>query len=321
MQKNKLFVFPYNDDNDYQNLYVKDLEDTHDVFKIRNEDIFPLIYISKDAFLIIEWLSPYCISNNSFVSFLKSCLFISQVIYIKIFKNVTVIQNIHNHSDHEIRSPIIEYLLKHALARLANKLRFFSYSSLNSYTKIYGGKSKSNVSYHPIYKRPEFREEKKHFDLIFFGNIRKYKGILSYLNSVFLDKLSKNNHNILLAGRLHESIDIEKYDLSHKSLKCDFSFISNGLLNKYLGRSRYIFLPYDEITTSGVLYLAMAHDIPVIVRPLPFFVEILGTEYPFFYHNDENILNILNNKLEIEGVYTKAIKKIFNANTFRRDFL
>lgn len=306
-------VFPYSDRNDYQRLSIKDFPSSYKIHKIRNAGLLPLTAVPSDSVLIIDWLSPYCLSNKSFISFVRSSLFLLQVLFLKIFRRTLVIQNIHNHTDHEHRSPCVEYGLQYLLVLLSNRLRFFSKASLQSYTGIFGGRSKAKIIYHPVYELVGTPGKKKKFDLIFFGNIRSYKGILGYLNSSFLDRLLHARKKFLVAGSVHESVDMRQYQIDHASLEVDLAFVSEKNLRNYINESKFAFLPYDDITTSGALYYVMAFQIPVIVKRLPFFTEILGSDYPYFFDSEEDVIKILNRGYPGAWDYSEALKKRYVA--------
>ena len=313
VQYRNICVFPFSDHNDYQRLSIKDFPSSYKIHKIRNAGLLPLAAVPSDSILIIDWLSPYCLSNNSFISFVRSSLFLLQVLFLKIFRRTLVIQNIHNHNDHEHRSPYVEHGLQFILVLLSNRLRFFSKVSLQSYTEIFGGRSKAKIIYHPSYQLGGMPSEIKKFDLIFFGNIRSYKGILRYLNSSFLDRLSHADKKFLMAGSVHQSVDIGQYQLDHKSLAVDLTYVSEKKLRNYINESKFAFLPYDDITTSGALYYAIACQIPVIVKRLPFFTEILGSDYPYFFDREEEVIKILNGVYPEAWDYSEALKKKYVA--------
>ena len=79
---------------------------------------------------------------------------------------------------------------------------------------------------------------------------------------------------------------------------------------------KFAFLPYDEVTTSGALYYAMACKIPVIVKRLPFFTEILGSDYPFFFDSEEDLIKILNESDSEAWDYGEALKKSYSSEKF-----
>ena len=135
---------------------------------------------------------------------------------------------------------------------------------------------------HPLYdnfgekiNKEEAREKlnisKKDRVILFFGFIRKYKGLDILLNAMKLLKQNPSTQNIklLIAGEFYE--DEKNYQellndpLIKNNLIIHTEFISDSMVKYYLCAADCVVQPYRNATQSGVTPLAYHFEIPMIV--------------------------------------------------------
>jgi len=108
--------------------------------------------------------------------------------------------------------------------------------------------------------------------LLFFGFIRKYKGLDLLLNTMKIIKNSNfniQNSKLLIAGEFYEDRkaydeQIEKLDLQ-ESLILHTDFIPDSEVKYYLCAADVVVQPYKNATQSGVTPLAYHFEKPMIV--------------------------------------------------------
>ena len=108
--------------------------------------------------------------------------------------------------------------------------------------------------------------------LLFFGFIRKYKGLDLLLNTMKIIKNSNfniQNSKLLIAGEFYEDRkaydeQIEKLDLQ-ESLILHTDFIPDSKVKYYLCAADVVVQPYKNATQSGVTPLAYHFEKPMIV--------------------------------------------------------
>ncbi len=107
---------------------------------------------------------------------------------------------------------------------------------------------------------------------LFFGNIRRYKGLHLLLEAY--SELSDKHEGLSLAiaGKIWEPYREECLQLlsgydNYKIIK-KLGFIPEEELSYYFYSSNVVVLPYLEASQSGVMFMAYAHGIPVIVPDL-----------------------------------------------------
>ncbi len=138
---------------------------------------------------------------------------------------------------------------------------------------------------HPLYdnfgdkigkeeSRRKLHINKDAYIILFFGFIRKYKGLDILLDAMKLlqtNKIRKSTFNIklLIAGEFYE--DRKPYDLQVKTLGIEndlilrTEFIPDSEVKYYLCAADLVVQPYRNATQSGVTPLAYHFEVPMIV--------------------------------------------------------
>lgn len=116
--------------------------------------------------------------------------------------------------------------------------------------------------------------------ILFFGNVKPYKGIDVLLKAFSLvPESSRRNAKVVIAGRssipqaeiegLAEQLGIRD------SVELDLRFLSDNELSALLGKAYMYVFPYKDIDASGALMLALPYGKPVIASRLGIFSEML----------------------------------------------
>ena len=107
--------------------------------------------------------------------------------------------------------------------------------------------------------------------ILFFGFIRKYKGLDILLNAMKLLNQNSSNQKIklLIAGEFYEDeknyTALLKDPLINDNLIIHTEFISDSMVKYYLCAADCVVQPYRNATQSGVTPLAYHFEIPMIV--------------------------------------------------------
>lgn len=138
----------------------------------------------------------------------------------------------------------------------------------------------------------------------FFGEIKHYKGLDYLLKSCLELKKTKPNLFLLIAGKPGDESDIpdlSALDDAEIAYKADIGFIANEDVWKYYLAADIIALPYRQISQSGVLFSALAHQRYVIcsaVGALPEILDEVGGGCTFTKGNTSELCLQLNEKLD-----------------------
>jgi glycosyltransferase involved in cell wall biosynthesis len=158
--------------------------------------------------------------------------------------------------------------------------RFVTMSEkVNQDLKTFTHKPSINIV-HPIYDNfgdiISKEEARKHLDLpvnekiiLFFGFIRKYKGLDLLLEAMNNSSIREANIKLLIAGEFYDNKEeyetiISKHNLAN-SLYLRTQFIDNSEVKYYLSASDFVIQPYKNATQSGVTPLAYHFEKPMLV--------------------------------------------------------
>jgi glycosyltransferase involved in cell wall biosynthesis len=121
-------------------------------------------------------------------------------------------------------------------------------------------------------------ENGKH--LLFFGFIRKYKGLDLLLEAMADKRIQALGIKAIVAGEYYDEqqqyLDIiEKHDL-HKHIILKDDFIANDEVRYYFGAADVVVQPYKSATQSGISQLAFHFEKPMIVTNVGGLPEIVN---------------------------------------------
>ena len=179
-----------------------------------------------------------------------------------------------------------------------------------------------------IHSRSYLKLPKDKKILLFFGMIKKVKGLEVLLKS-FNKVIAKNPNTLLLiAGKpwknsfsIYQNI-IDKNNLTNHCI-LHTKFISHKDVAHYYCASDLVVLPYKKIYQSGVLMMALSYERAVLVSDLPPLKEIITNDEDGFLFKTEDadslsikINEILANNELLESVRIKG-SKLINSKVIR----
>ena len=161
---------------------------------------------------------------------------------------------------------------------------------------------------------------------LFFGLIRKYKGLDVFLNAVNkLEKNISNKINVLIVGECYENY--EKYQKicknSNISIKWFNEYIPDDKINIYFSASDYVVLPYKSASQSGIIPMAYHYNLPVIISDLDSLKKnVINNKTGLIFENENYnqlskiISDITMNKISNDYNYIKEYKNNFTTKIF-----
>lgn len=127
---------------------------------------------------------------------------------------------------------------------------------------------------------------KRDFVLLFFGNIRPYKGVDVLLEAFRLVSKKKKNMVLVVAGRLR----MDAYgklirSTAEKLDNCLFrsGFVPDDEVQLFLNSADVGVLPYRRITTPGSAFLFMSFGKPLIAPNFSVIREVCSSDFCFFF--------------------------------------
>jgi len=142
---------------------------------------------------------------------------------------------------------------------------------------------KSRQGFHPVYdhylRTGEASREREPHTLLFFGLIKKYKGLDILLKAMPQILVELPDARLLIAGEIYGK-DEEYLGLIQDlgigaSVEANFSFIPDHEVAGYFQRSSLCVIPYRNASQSGVIALSYAFGLPVLASRLQGLMEYI----------------------------------------------
>tara|TARA_B110000196_G_scaffold21944_1_gene17139 strand:+ start:701 stop:1849 length:1149 start_codon:yes stop_codon:yes gene_type:complete len=187
-----------------------------------------------------------------------------------------------------------------------------------------------NLSEGQIYSRKKLGLPKDKKILLFFGMIKRVKGLEIVLEALALVKEEHKDIVLVIAGKAWEDEFSVYQDIIDKHNLNDICIIRNQYIpseevNHYFASTDLVVLPYKQISQSGVLMMALSYQRPVLCSDLPPFKELINDGVTGFLFESESIASlvdkmsfIFNNNALLHKVTDqgfKLIKNKYNWNT------
>ena len=293
-----------------------------------------------------SWLksAKYILSQNPdkviirfWMPFFAPCLGIISSIIKK--KNIQVTGIVDNAIAHEKRvgdNMLVNFFLKkcHHHITLSKKVKN-DIKAINSNISV-------KALFHPIYNNYKPLTEKKlalkklHLKngkyILFFGLVRKYKGLDLAIRAMADKKIISQNIKLVVAGEFYESEDVYNKLINHLNLKNIIifnEFVDTDKVPDFFSISNLVILPYKSATQSGVTQLAMNYNKPMLVTNvggLPEIVDHLKDGYISSTDPKEiskHILNYFsneNNEIKMSEALSKK-KQLYSWGHFTDEIL
>jgi glycosyltransferase involved in cell wall biosynthesis len=175
------------------------------------------------------------------------------------------------------------------------------------------------------------QEARKHIDIpqdsptfLFFGQIKKVKGLDIALHALSVVKKSVPDVKLVVAGKVWKD-DFSYYETLIKQLGLKdnvilhIGYVPQNIVDNYYYASDAVILPYKRIYQSGVLLMAMSYGKPVIASDLPGMSEIITDKKNglLFRSEDSNSLAQCMNKIIQDPAF--AVKYGRNGREYVRE--
>lgn len=266
-------------ENPYQQLMIKGLNSSSDLYAFSGVDnklwgIICTAILKYPKFIHFDWITPYYYRRNLFLTIMSIPNLILQLLILKLM-NIKTVLTIHNVYPHDCTNIKIHYITNFITVRLMNRIRVFSSDTIERANYLKGiNKNKifvipegSYIEYYSKYysnDTPSIIINNIKKRALFFGNIKKYKGIIDLIE--FFKKLN-DKWVLTIAGKLDDELFREQV-ISKVNEATNITLIDNfipeskvyGLFNS----CDLVVLPFIEIENSGSIILAMGFKKPII---------------------------------------------------------
>lgn len=243
---------------------------------------YKVVKNEKPDSIIFNWWIPFFAPSYFCVAFL-----------IRKFTETEIVFLVHNAIPHE-KWPFMKFLTKMAFSQ-ADKFLLLSEAVANDLKQIYPKVKESQLlkSKHPIYdfylsekvesSKEELKESlgiKTSRVILFFGFIKKYKGLNTLLKAMpKVIEYFKGDLTLLIVGEFYYSKSnyndlVKKLGIA-ENIKLVDSYVSNEDVYKYFTPSDAVILPYTSATQSGIIQIAFGFEKPIIASRIGGIPEVV----------------------------------------------
>jgi len=150
--------------------------------------------------------------------------------------------------------------------------------------------------------------------MLFFGFIRKYKGLDLLLEAMADERIKAMNVKLVVAGEYYQSDEeyraiIDKHNLADQLVLAN-NFIADEEVATYFGLADIVVQPYKSATQSGVTQIAYHFDKPMIVTNVGGLPELVPNDYAG-YVVDVDVKALADSIVQF---YAENKKEVFTAN-------
>ena len=249
-----------------------------------------------------SWVEPVLWSGSALKFKLKLILIALDLLLLKA-AGCRVFWTVHNLVEHTSLDPKRELALRRLLARFCDGLLFHSQSAVAATAAAYGYDlaGKAVVAPHGSYADDypadhdraaalarEWGIDANHFTFLFFGAIRRYKGVEQLLEA--FSRLEGAQYRLILAGRVIEPEEnewLQQWRDRDPRIRFQIGFIPDGDVAPILSLSKVLVLPYTATLSSGVVSLGLAFGMPMLLSEQARVYDVPGEQGARYFKDGE----------------------------------
>lgn len=313
-QERRAIFLPYLDENPYQDLLSSALSKQGiSVIKQKKLRIFSTL-LNRVNVVHLHWLPN--ISRKRYAT-VRMWLFCCRLFVLRCV-GVRVVWTLHNLYTHDSGHQDFEKRFVKNVARISTRIIIHSRGAETAFNEEFGKKHSHKMvciphgNYISVYPQTISREDSRdrlgirnEKVVLFFGNIKPYKGIDFLVNE--FRKIDLDNVRLLIVGKPDNKNIADEIKNSAKldpRIQMIFQYIEENDVQLYFNASDIVVFPYRDILTSGAVILAMSFGKPCIVVEKGCMLETLHAEGGVSYSNEE------------EGALSRALQKMLKKDNY-----
>ena len=329
----KIACLPVNNDdnNPYQKLFIQGLLENNPGWSVEFGNkgrFFALIrtVLSKQPdFIHVDWWHSYYQRKNLLYLILLTPLFLIDLFFVKLFTKTQLVWTLHNITPHQLKYPRFEKWIRKVIYRTMHKVRVFDKALLVDVGQYFGkihpkivivpegnfiSHYKTNMDKTQARTNQGINNEAMMF--LFFGGIKPYKGVEQLITS--FKKLEANNLTLWIVGKPFNNgyrLLIEQLVGDDNNIKVQLDFIKEENLSQLITASDIVVLPFQKITNSGSVILAMGYSKPVITLNTLLMRSRLNKDERLLFDDHNSLLQSMKHAISLSK---EDLNKIGNSN-------
>jgi glycosyltransferase involved in cell wall biosynthesis len=243
-------------------------------------------------------------------------------IFIPIFKlfNKKIIWIMHNKISHSKKNRFLKIINFYFLVNYADIVITHSKEGIRfakSFMKI---ERTIHFKHHPLdLLSTNFLTKEKKYDLLIWGTITPYKGIVEFLEGC--EKSILPYYRICIAGKINnETLQLKIRSYESKNITILDQFISNDTLDMLLVQSKIVLFTYSGYSTlsSGALMHSLERECKIIGPNVGAFLDLEEENIIKTYKNFDELPILIERILKEDENNKNVINEFFHENTWEK---
>ncbi|WP_162793906.1 glycosyltransferase family 4 protein [Runella rosea] len=249
--------------------------------------------------LYYDWVHSFILGKSLVWSWIKSLVFMAEILWAKSFQQVRIVHTLHNLQNHAgVWLGLEKHVYRFFLHR-CDSIRVYSETTKQQAIRRFGLKPEvisviQDLPYHTYYPNEFTKAESRQklgvdqaaFVFLFFGEIKPYKGIHHLLKAY--SALGSSNAVLLIAGKSYDANYWESLLAESKNnptIHWHHRFIDDADVQFFFNASDVVVLPFVRIDHSGSIDLAMSFGKPIITLRTEGTLQLLGHQSHLLFDN------------------------------------
>lgn len=298
----------YRNSNPYQKQLIAGLERRGvDVEVADSALLFPVLRACLDRgipdVVHLHWAHRFVATDRSLFVLLLGLRLLFDLAVLRLV-GVRVVWTVHNRNDHERRSPGVECLVRHLLARVCSGIVVHCESARETVREAYRLPDRvadrirvvPHGNYLDAYENDASPSTARdQLDLppdatvfLYFGTIRRYKNVPALLDA--FASVDEADARLLVAGSAWGD-DLEaavrERSARDERVRAIIEYVPDETIQRYLNAADAVVLPFENVLTSGSALLAMSFGRALIVPDIGCPAERIGDDGGFTYDPED----------------------------------
>ncbi|WP_050033753.1 glycosyltransferase family 4 protein [Halorubrum halophilum] len=249
----------------------------------------------------IHWLDRFVTTNRRFPAVIAVLLGVRLIFELVLLRalGVRIVWTVHNLLDHERATPRSELAVRHAVARLADRIVVHCEEAIESVEETYRlpdrvanrvrvvphghflGVYENNISQSTARARLDLPPDVP--VVAFFGLIRPYKNVPTLIET--FKHVSGDARLLVVGNPLNEDVEnrVEEASTGADRVHTVLEYVPNDDIQLYMHAADAVALPFDSILTSGSAVLAMTFERAVVAPMLGCLPGLIGSDGGHLY--------------------------------------
>jgi hypothetical protein len=303
--KNLKFVNPYLDDlvlslSKYYHIINKETPSAMGIFGLFK-------FLPKTNYVLFNWIEK--LPENKAGMLQSFALFILFPLF-KIF-NVKIIWTMHNKLTHSKKHQRISNAIFRSMLKKSDYILTHSSEGIEfGESLVTGAKSRIHYFPHPIKDRRSNNTIQKKYDILIWGSLSPYKGIIPFLEYLHKNKV-ENKYKILIIGTASsEEFFKEISALQTDTIEIRNEFIEDSKLQQIIEESEIVLFSYNNasILSSGALIDSIGYGAQVIGPHVGAFADLAKDDIVQTFQNFDELIPKIDKYLKGENKQESKVK-------------